>query len=78
MFVAKIGAETAIVTSGKKPLGHGSYEPHFHAILKQDTAKPVFCGICLFPQFDMSARGAVMRKTARKTVKFRNGEFREQ
>ena len=44
----KLSGEAAIVTNGKKPSGHGSYGPHFHAILKQDSSPIRFFGGDLF------------------------------
>ena len=46
----KLSGEATIVTSGrKKPSGHGSYKPHFHAILKQDSLPNRFLvgSVCL-------------------------------
>ena len=62
-------------------LGAGSffYEPHFHAILKQDSLpNQFFVGSVCFRNLSCMHEGEVMRKTLRNAVKLRDGEFREQ
>ena len=67
------------VASGKKPSGHGSYEPYFHAILKQDSwPSRFFVGSVCFRNLTCLHVGQWCVKRARNVVKLRNGEFREQ
>ena len=49
-FFPVVCGKNWVATSGrKKPSGHGSYEPHFHAILKQDSLPNRFLvgSVCL-------------------------------
>ena len=67
------------VTSGKKTSGHGSYEPHFHVILKQDSwSNRFFVGSVCFRNLTCLQVGQWCVKRVRNVVKLRNGEFREQ
>ena len=65
--------------AGKKPSGHGSYEPHFHVILKQDSwPNRFFVGSVCFRNLICLHVGQWCVKRARNVVKLRNDEFREQ
>ena len=50
----------------KKTSGHGSYKPHFHAILKTNTTPNRFLRDLFAFVIDMSARVATMRETVQK------------
>ena len=82
-FFPVVGCETAAEPrSGnerEKPSGHGSYEPHFHVILKQDGwPNRFFVGSVCFRNLICLNVGQWCVKRARNVVKLRNGEFREQ